>query len=382
MFMAMASSGKKLVAVLQLTANQCKAANFKICESLITDAKKRGAEMVFLPEGFDYIAESSQESAAMSEPLEGTTMTSYRDLAKRLGVWLSLGGFHLKNNCDSRMHNCHVVLNSAGDVVATYAKTHLFDVNIPGKVSLSESRYCIPGTKVAPPVEAPVGKVGLMCCYDLRFPELSGLLAQKGAEILTYPSAFTKVTGEAHWEILLRARAIENQCYVVAAAQAGQHNARRQSYGHSMIVDPWGAILAQCDETPGIALAEIDLERLRDIRRNMPTQSHRRDDLYHLRTAPEVLDESTIEKHDFGGHLISKKEVFFETTLSLAFVNLKPVVPGREFSRQGLTMVICIVQSYLRNVTIAFSATEQRSCTRLLAMHCAARSADRRPVVF
>ncbi|XP_078061598.1 deaminated glutathione amidase-like [Mustelus asterias] len=152
---------------------------------------------------------------------------------------------------------------------------------------MKESDFTIPGTGIEPPVSTPIGKLGLAICYDLRFPEISLVLTEAGAEILTFPSAFTVTTGLAHWEPLLRARAIETQCYVVAAAQTGKHNEKRTSYGHSMVVDPWGCVVAECNEGRDICYAEIDLQYLWDIRQDMPVSHHRRKDLYgHLTLQP------------------------------------------------------------------------------------------------
>ena len=196
-------------------------------------------------------------------------------------MWLGLGGVHtVVENVPEKTSNTHLVISSSGDIVATYNKTHLFDVNIPGAVSLCESAYVRPGTSLAAPVSTPLGSLGLGVCYDLRFAEQCQELAAAGAEILTFPSAFTVNTGMAHWEPLLRARAMETQCYVVAAAQTGRHNDKRSSYGHSMIVDPWGVVTAQCGEGVGVATANIDLSYLARVRSNMPVQSHRRPDLY------------------------------------------------------------------------------------------------------
>ncbi|OQV16277.1 Nitrilase and fragile histidine triad fusion protein NitFhit [Hypsibius exemplaris] len=319
---------KSLVAVLQFTATADKARNLQQCGDLILAAKQLGAKMVFLPEGFDYVSETSEQSMQLSESLTGPTITAYRNMAKEHSLWLSLGGFHLKDEKEKRTHNSHILLNSSGDIVANYRKTHLFAVNIPGKVTLDENAFCIPGSAISLPVPTPFGKIALMCCYDLRFSELASILTRQGAEILTYPSAFTSTTGVAHWEILLRARAIENQCYVVAAAQCGSHNSKRTSFGHAMIVDPWGAVIANCLEESGVAVAEIDLEKLLQVRLNMPVQSHRRHDLYRLNAAPVALPDFTAETHNFGGHIISRNEIFYETRLTLALVNLKPIVPG------------------------------------------------------
>ncbi|XP_027465872.1 deaminated glutathione amidase isoform X5 [Zalophus californianus] len=202
---------------------------------------------------------------------------------RECGLWLSLGGFHERGQDweqTQKIYNCHVLLDNKGSVVATYRKTHLCDVEIPGQGPMHESNSTIPGPSLESPVSTPVGKIGLAICYDMRFPELSLALAQAGAEILTYPSAFGSVTGPAHWEVLLRARAIETQCYVVAAAQCGRHHEKRASYGHSMVVDPWGTVVAHCPEGPGLCLARIDLRYLRQLRQHLPVFEHRRPDLY------------------------------------------------------------------------------------------------------
>ena len=217
--------------------------------------------------------------------------------------------------------------------MTSYNKTHLFDVNIPGSVALNESAYVTPGAVITPPVDTPLGKLGLGVCYDLRFPEFSQALTRAGAQILTYPSAFTVKTGMAHWESLLRARAIETQCYVIAAAQTGQHNDKRSSYGHSMIVDPWGVVLAQCGEGVGVATANIDLDYLASVRTNMPVQTHRRADLYgDVRIMSDVNMDQCLpdDSHmfNFGPVTVPGAAIFMKSRHAVAFVNKKPVVPG------------------------------------------------------
>ncbi|KAM4690762.1 deaminated glutathione amidase [Rhinophrynus dorsalis] len=274
---------KPLIAVCQLTSVSDKEKNFSTCSDLIKEAASRRACMVFLPEAFDYIGSSTEETLCLAETLEGDIIQRYTNLARECGVWLSLGGFHEKGpnwENDRRISNSHVLLDEAGHIVSVYRKTHLFDVDLRSGVSLKESNFTIPGAEIIPPVSTPAGKVGLGVCYDLRFPEMSLALAQEGAEILTYPSAFTLTTGLAHWEVLLRARAIENQCYVVAAAQTGSHNQKRTSYGHAMVVDPWGTVIAQCQEGTGLCYAETNLPYLNGIRQEMPVWGHRRPDLY------------------------------------------------------------------------------------------------------
>lgn len=281
------SSSHPVAAVCQMTASPDKEINFSACKRLVEGAKDGGASMVFLPEGFDYIGSSRDETLMLSESLSGDLISRYKQLARRLGVWLSLGGFHERGHeweADRRIYNSHIIINDQGEIVSVYRKSHLFDVELPEKgVSLRESAFTIPGPSLVPPVQTPIGKVGLGICYDLRFPELSLALLRQGAEILTYPSAFTVATGTAHWEILLHARAIETQCYVLAGAQVGRHHEKRSSYGHALAVDPWGVVMGDCGgEQTGMALVEVDLGKLRDTRRSMPVQQHRREtDFYY-----------------------------------------------------------------------------------------------------
>ncbi|XP_003466735.2 deaminated glutathione amidase isoform X2 [Cavia porcellus] len=284
---AMASSSSSwelpLVAVCQVTSTPDKQQNFKTCAELVREAARLGACLAFLPEAFDFIARDPAETLRLSEPLGGNLLEDYIQLARECGLWLSLGGFHERGQDweqTQKIYNCHVLLNSKGSVVATYRKTHLCDVELPGQGPMRESNSTIAGPSLESPVSTPAGKIGLAICYDMRFPELSLALAQAGAEILTYPSAFGSVTGPAHWEVLLRARAIETQCYVVAAAQCGSHHEKRASYGHSMVVDPWGTVVARCSDGPGLCLAQINLNYLRQVRQHMPVFQHRRPDLY------------------------------------------------------------------------------------------------------
>ncbi|XP_064632288.1 nitrilase and fragile histidine triad fusion protein NitFhit-like [Lineus longissimus] len=319
-----------LVAVCQMTATSNKQENFSVCKQLIEKAKARGAQMVFLPECFDFVSESRPQALEFSETLSGPLITSYQELAKKHDIWLSLGGFHEKGPEDEpcRLFNTHLVINNEGNISATYNKTHLFDLHIKGTIRLSESDFTVPGSQVAPPVATPVGKVGLGVCYDMRFPEFSVALTQQGAEVLTYPSAFTVPTGMAHWHAILRSRAIENQCYVIAAAQVGRHNEKRQSYGHALVIDPWGCVVAECQNGTDIACTEIDLGYLNKIRQDMPMDKHRRHDIYgHIETRSNVPIDSEAS-YQFGQFSIRSDQVFHRSNLSIAFVNIKPVVPG------------------------------------------------------
>jgi predicted amidohydrolase len=260
-----------------MTAVGDKRANYETCAKLARAAAAQGAKMLFLPECFSFIGAAPAESLSQAEPLEGPTMAKYRELARETGLYLSLGGFQETGPDADHLYNCHVLLGADGATKAWYRKIHLFDVDVPNGPVLMESRTTAPGGR---PVVAdtPAGRLGMTVCYDLRFPELYQKLAwEMGAQLLAVPSAFTKVTGAAHWEVLLRARAIECQAYVIAAAQAGRHNAKRESYGHSLIIDPWGVVVARLDdpEATGIAVADVDLAALAAVRAKMPIAEHR-----------------------------------------------------------------------------------------------------------
>ncbi|KAJ9586068.1 hypothetical protein L9F63_020265 [Diploptera punctata] len=326
------ASQKRIVAVCQMTARNDKQSNINVCSELVKTAKEMKAQMVFLPESCDFIGESKAETVASAEPLDGEMVQKFRHMAKENGVWLSLGGI-LEKVTDDKVHISHVVINNEGDVVSVYRKLHLFDVDIPEKnIRIMESDYALEGEEIVPPVDTPVGKLGLAICYDMRFPELSLTLTKAGAEVLAYPAAFTFATGAAHWEVLLRARAIETQCYVIAAAQTGSHNKKRSSWGHSMVVNPWGAIVAQCSEGKGVAVAEIDLSYLQQVRTMMPVWQHRRTDLY-----PSMLPIQSVgkpvpcneqEEYKFGNTSVKADGVFYKTDKTLAFTNKRCVVPG------------------------------------------------------
>ena len=337
-------------AIVQVTCTSDKVSNFNRIKSLIEQAvSNHNASVVFLPEAFDFIGESTSETLQLAEPIDGPLINQYRDLAKTLKVSLSLGGFHEAINNDtgtvSRIKNTHLIIDGDdGTIRAKYSKCHLFDVEIPERnLKLKESDYVIPGNDICKPVSTNIGRVGLGICYDLRFPELSLAMARNddsidhAADILTYPSAFTIPTGSAHWEVLLRARAIENQCYVIAAAQTGVHNKKRSSYGHSMIVDPWGSVIAQCSEGESVSSAYIDLEYLEKARKNMPVWSHRRNDIYGFVLQNEIQvpkleidgcqNNLALVDQKFGSFSIPKEEIVMVSRHSYATVNLKPVVP-------------------------------------------------------
>ncbi|XP_018319892.1 nitrilase and fragile histidine triad fusion protein NitFhit isoform X2 [Agrilus planipennis] len=336
----MASSGDKCtIAVCQMTATNNKEENYDIIDKLVTEAAAKNAKMVFLPEACDYIGTNKNETKSLAEGIDGPVMTKYKSLAKRNDMWLSVGGFHLKGSAEEdKLYNAHIIIDNNGVIKAIYKKLHLFDVDIPEKnIQLKESNDVFSGDQILPPIDSPVGPLGLLICYDLRFPEVSILLRKKGTNVLTFPSAFTSGTGQAHWEVLLRARAIENQCYVIAAAQYGKHNSKRTSHGQAMIVDPWGQILAECikysENTPtnaSIAIATLDNTKLNKIRQDIPVFQNRRDDMYQLvdTSKQEVPSIDAIPFYMFNSHKIPSSTVFYRSKHCFAFTNIRCVVAG------------------------------------------------------
>ncbi|EFA75682.1 nitrilase 1 [Heterostelium album PN500] len=274
------------VAVGQLTSVNSKEKNFEVCKSLVEAAVEKQAKILCLPENFAFCSGGVHqfESRDNAELINGETISKYRALAAQNKIWLSLGGFHEKiENDPEHIYNTHLIIDDNGEIRQTYHKMHLFDVDIPSKgVKMKESTVVLPGDQIAT-CDSPVGVLGLSICYDLRFPELYSSLRKLGAQILLVPSAFMKRTGEAHWHILLRARAIENQCYVIAAAQTGQHHSKRDSYGHSIIISPWGDIVAELSNNEtGIITADIDTSLIDTTRQNMPVFEHRKTQLYKI----------------------------------------------------------------------------------------------------
>lgn len=321
---AMSSSS---IAVAQLCATDNKFDNLCNVAKCAALANKQQASMLFLPECFGYMGRTSEQTLVNAEPSldviqpnppgvtqaladivlgrtqQGQTATPHeidnaptislmdglQTIATTSNLWISAGGMHVRvdtDGNDNRVYNTHVVLDGTGALCATYRKIHLFDVQLP-TVDLQESKTTKAGTDCVICPSTPIGTCGLSVCYDLRFPEqYVHLTHTMKAQVLLVPSAFTVPTGRAHWHTLLQARAIENQCFVIAAAQFGRHNEKRSSYGHSLVVDPWGTILADAGgmdspdsgssiETPSIVTCEIDLERVESTRQRMPIQSHR-----------------------------------------------------------------------------------------------------------
>ncbi len=263
-----------VAAVVQMTSTTDVERNLASAERLVTKAAERGAGLVGLPEHFASLR-SEGEPVTAPQALDGPWVRRMADLARRLEITLLLGSFPERVEGDRRVHNTSVLLGPDGVTVAVYRKMHLFDIDLPGMEHLKESRSVVPGDALVV-ADSAVGPLGLSICYDLRFPELYRELARRGALVLCVPSAFTERTGKAHWEVLLRARAIENLAYVFAPAQVGPHGGGRASFGDAMIVDPWGIVLARVADGEGVALAELDFARLARLRRELPALSHAR----------------------------------------------------------------------------------------------------------
>lgn len=262
------------VAVVQLNATADAAANVDRASAWVREAARSGAGLVALPEAFPFIG-PEDEKLRVAETLDGPTCQRMADLARELGIWLLAGSVHERSPDPGRVYNTSVLYGPRGDRVAVYRKVHLFDVAIPGGAEVRESATVLPGGELVV-ADTPWGPAGLSVCYDLRFPEIYRALVARGARLLFVPSAFTAHTGKDHWEVLLRARAIEDQAFVIAPGQWGPHGGRRASHGRSMIVDPWGTVLATVPDGEGFALARLDRAAQDRIRSELPALRHAR----------------------------------------------------------------------------------------------------------
>ncbi len=251
-------------------------ANLLEAERLVVSAADAGAGLVVLPENFAFMGETEQDKLALRErDGEGPMQDFLTQIAKRLGIWLVGGTVPLEADDPNKIRAACMVYDDQGKRVARYDKIHLFDVNlVEANERYSESETIEPGEK-AVVLDTPFGRLGIAVCYDLRFPEMFRHMLDEGMDILALPASFTAITGKAHWEILVRARAVENLCYMIAAAQGGFHINGRETYGHSMIVGPWGTLLAELPSGAGAVTAPLDIEGLRSIRRSFPALDHR-----------------------------------------------------------------------------------------------------------
>ncbi len=271
------SHSKKRVAAIQLASGSNVSANLLETARLAEEAVKQGADLIVLPENFAFMGRSCGDANALREaPGDGPLQAFLSQLASRLGIWVVGGTIPLEAEDAAKWRAACTVYDEQGRQVARYDKQHLFDVNlVESDEQFVESESIEPGDRVVV-IDSPVGRLGISVCYDLRFPELYRAMIDRGVEVISLPAAFTAITGRAHWETLVRARAIENLCYVIAAAQGGFHVASRQTFGHSMIVDPWGTKLALRERGNGSVTAEIDPDFQRTTRRNFPCLDHRR----------------------------------------------------------------------------------------------------------
>jgi len=265
------------VAALQMVSSADVARNLAAAGRLLRDARERGAVIAALPENFAFMGHDEADKLAIAEDdAGGPIQTEIASLARELGLWIVAGTVPLRVPGEGRVAAACLVFDAEGQRVARYDKIHLFDVAIPGREERYQESASVRPGKEPVCVATPAGVLGLAVCYDLRFPELFRRLVDLGAEWFCLPSAFTAPTGRAHWETLLRARAIENFCHVVAPAQSGFHENGRETYGDSMIVDCWGRVLARLPRGSGAVVAEIDLVRQREVRQNFPSLDHRR----------------------------------------------------------------------------------------------------------
>jgi predicted amidohydrolase len=269
------SAGTFKAAMIQMRSGLTPAANSDEAVRMIGEAKSAGADYVLTPEMTNILAAKREQlfSVVVEEEADASLAT-LREVARKLGIYVHIGSLAIKISPD-RAANRSFLIDPKGDILARYDKIHMFDVDLAGGESYRESRNYRPG-ELAVLADLPWGRLGLTVCYDLRFPALYRALAEAGATMLAIPSAFTKQTGEAHWHVLMRARAIENGSFVFAAAQGGKHENGRDTYGHSLIVDPWGRIIAEGGTEPGVIMAEINPAEVASARARIPSLQHGR----------------------------------------------------------------------------------------------------------
>ncbi|BDA80900.1 nitrilase [Leptospira kobayashii] len=261
-------------AVIQVSSNARVANNLTKCRQYIKEAVEEGAKLIGLPENFSFMGSEEEKRNLLGE-IEIETTQFLSETAKDFQIHLLGGGFPTRAEND-KVYNTALLFDPSGSEIFRYYKAHLFNAEVGDGFSYSESRSTMSGGKIPPVIETELGKISSAICYDIRFPELFRDLSHNGCEICFLPAAFTAPTGEAHWEVLLRARAIENFMFIIAPGQTGTHDphGRRKTYGHSLIVSPWGTVLADAGKEPGFAIAEINLESLHEIRHKLPALQH------------------------------------------------------------------------------------------------------------
>jgi predicted amidohydrolase len=269
-------SGRFTAACVQLNSGPEVAANIAAASGLVRAARKAGADLILTPEVSDMIEPRRDHVLAKAKSeAQHPMLAAFRDLAHETGAWLLLGSIVVRDDGAERLANRSFLITPQGEIAARYDKIHMFDVDLPTGESHRESRTYRPG-ETARVAVLPWGKLGMTVCYDLRFAYLYRALAQAGADFISVPSAFTVPTGQTHWHVLLRARAIETGCFVLAPAQSGEHAGGRRTYGHSLIVSPWGEVLAEAPDGPGFIAAEIDPAKVAEARRAIPALDHDR----------------------------------------------------------------------------------------------------------
>jgi len=269
------SAGSFKAAMIQMRSGLAPGANVDAAARMIGEAKANAADYVLTPEMTNILAAKREQLfAAIVEEEADASLATFRELARKLGIYVHIGSLAIKLSHD-RAANRSFLIDPKGDIAARYDKIHMFDVDLAGGESYRESNNYRPG-ELAVLADLPWGRLGLTVCYDLRFPALYRALAEAGATMLAIPSAFTKQTGDAHWHVLARTRAIENGCFVFAAAQGGKHENGRETFGHSLIVDPWGRIIAEGGTEPGVVMAEINPAEVANARARIPSLQHGR----------------------------------------------------------------------------------------------------------
>lgn len=263
-------------AIFQMNTGIDPAANARALVGAVGSAEMGGASMLFTPE-MSGLLDSKRSRAAESIVSEqkDRVLAAVRDAAARAGIWVAIGSLAIARE-DGRWANRAFVIDSSGEIAARYDKIHMFDVDLDTGESWRESNAYAAGDRIVT-VETPVGRLGLSICYDIRFPAVYDALGRAGCDVIAIPAAFTVPTGKAHWHVLQRARAIEASAFVIAAAQVGKHEDGRETYGHSLAVDPWGKVLLDMDEEPGVGFVELDPERISNVRKQMPSLANRRD---------------------------------------------------------------------------------------------------------
>jgi predicted amidohydrolase len=278
-------------ACVQFTAGSDSEPNLRMVRDLVRRARDVGADLIMTPEASNFVESGRRRREKARREADDPFLTGMRSVARETGAWLLIGSLVIDPTGEpdatageTRLANRSFLVDPGGRIVARYDKIHMFDIDLPGGESYRESNAYRPGGATIV-VDTPWGRLGMSVCYDVRFPHLYRALAQAGADFLVVPSVFTVPTGNAHWHLLLRARAIENGCFVFAPAQWGEHTAGRRSYGHSLIVDPWGEVLADADDGVGIISARIEVARIAEVRRMVPSLQHDR-----RLTEPELVE--------------------------------------------------------------------------------------------